>query len=315
MATVFSCPKCRKRCTAFYIGRPDTVWNAEFCCPDCGRPLNDPAPYTGLQEGPDHPKNATEPIQDGGHVESFRHPKNVTKPIQDIDPEFGNMDRGQPFNCHVLYKGLVESPANTNNAINPIQDMDSEFCCKKCDKQFNGPVPYMGHLRSSKHLKNATEPIQGRYEPIRGRSDSIDVSGLMPRRGMPIMCHVCNVPLNSPALLEIHKKGKNHLRKVKNLEMRAQIMAAGDGGASQAGPSFARTETFRATPSASTSGHRSTIGEAAVDLSCSLCGILLFASAQYKAEHMRTFSHLRRATPDTDSVARSVNRLSIDDDQ
>ncbi|XP_070390214.1 zinc finger protein 346-like isoform X2 [Dermacentor albipictus] len=276
MATVFSCPKCRKRCTAFYIGRPDTVWNAEFCCPDCGRPLNDPAPYTGLQEGPDHPKNATEPIQDGGHVESFRHPKNVTK---------------------------------------PIQDMDSEFCCKKCDKQFNGPVPYMGHLRSSKHLKNATEPIQGRYEPIRGRSDSIDVSGLMPRRGMPIMCHVCNVPLNSPALLEIHKKGKNHLRKVKNLEMRAQIMAAGDGGASQAGPSFARTETFRATPSASTSGHRSTIGEAAVDLSCSLCGILLFASAQYKAEHMRTFSHLRRATPDTDSVARSVNRLSIDDDQ
>ncbi|XP_050049478.2 uncharacterized protein [Dermacentor andersoni] len=193
--------------------------------------------------------------------------------------------------------------------------MDSEFCCMQCGKQFNGPVPYMGHLRSPKHLKNATEPIQGRFEPIRGRSDLVDVSGLTPRRGMPIMCHVCNVPVNSPALLEIHKKGKNHLRKVKNLQMRAQIMAAGDGGPSQAGPSFARTETFRATPSASTSGHRSTVDEAAADLSCRRCGIVLFESSLYKAEHMKTFSHMRRATADTDSVSRSVSRLSIDDYQ
>lgn len=112
----------------------------------------------------------------------------------------------------------------------------------------------MRQLQSSKHLENPSEAIQGEY--ARGRSDVVDGSCLMPRRGMPIMCHLSNVPVNSQVLLKIQKKGKNHMRKLNNGELRRRIAAAGDAGPSQAGPSFARTETFLVTPSASTSGIR-----------------------------------------------------------
>ncbi|XP_049526848.1 uncharacterized protein LOC125946810 [Dermacentor silvarum] len=175
--------------------------------------------------------------------------------------------------------------------------MDSEFSCVDCGKKFNGPIPYMGPLRSSKHLEKATQAIQGEY--ARGRSDLVDGSCLVPKRGMPIMCHLCNVPLNSPALLEIHNKGKSHVRKLKNEEFRRQIAAAVDAGPSQAGPSFACTQTSRATPSASTSSSRSTTEQAAPDPSCSLYGIALFMSLKRKALHMSTWDHLINVREDT----------------
>lgn len=178
----------------------------------------------------------------------------------------------------------------------------SGFSCTHCAKEFNGPVPYFAHLQTDKHRKKAAQTqVGGALGPGGDASGAGGIVGsgdgsteLKPRAppmrrktSRPIICRVCNVPVNSKISLEIHNKGKNHQRLLKNEDYRARLEAIGDAAPSQAGTSAGRSGAARTTPSAPTTEKQSTVEPGVVDLSCQRCGIVLFKSIEHKVEHLR----------------------------
>ncbi|XP_054934369.2 uncharacterized protein [Dermacentor andersoni] len=165
----------------------------------------------------------------------------------------------------------------------------SGFSCTHCGKAFNGPVPFFAHLQSDKHRKKAALTQVGSDLSC---GDSTEMTPRAPpmRRKIwkPIICRVCNVPLNSKVSVEIHNKGKNHQRMLRNEDYRGQLVASGNAASSRAGTSSGRSEAARSAPSAPASEKQfTTVEPGVIDLSCERCGIVLFKSIEHKVEHLR----------------------------
>lgn len=204
------------------------------------------------------------------------------------------------------------------------------FSCKECGMKFNGPVPHKMHLQSPGHQRKVAllsdyseepAPIDGGGDvaeiPVPNNSSSNNVNnevgssgsgvavGLRPnpaaatQKGQPpFICEVCNTTMNCEAALLSHKKGKRHLRAVKNLETfgSANLVHA----ATHRDPSSVQPRGEASKRSAPSEEEEGSTG----DLSCESCGVVRFKSADFKMAH---FMNDARHTNQTDGTGEAAN--------
>lgn len=185
------------------------------------------------------------------------------------------------------------------------------FSCKECGMKFNGPVPHKMHLQSPGHQRKVAllsdyggEPpatdggVVAAPTPVPNNNNNNNNNnevgnsgpgvavGLRPnpaaatQKGQPpFICEVCNTTMNCEAALLSHKKGKRHLRAVKNLETFGSanlIHATAHRGSSSLQP---RGEASKRSAPSEDEG-------SADDLSCESCGVARFKSADFKLAHI-----------------------------
>ncbi|KAL3244643.1 hypothetical protein MRX96_018626 [Rhipicephalus microplus] len=212
-----------------------------------------------------------------------------------------------PFECLPVYQLATKDE--------PEPKMESaQFVCRECSMQFSGPVPYWDHLRSPKHKKSVEThrmlvEVAASGSPLNCSPDVISAAGPSAAgqpsphiASMPLVCELCDVTTTCEDDLIAHVKGKKHK---KRLQMKEVLKKLASAEISQL-PLAVTSPPTTSLPSATTppmSPPMSTMSEPqelkeengeVIDLSCRVCGIVLFEHVGYKLEHLETEAHRKK---------------------
>ncbi|KAL1435606.1 hypothetical protein MTO96_010987 [Rhipicephalus appendiculatus] len=154
--------------------------------------------------------------------------------------------------------------------------------------QFSGPMPYMDHLKSARHQKKVaahrllTEmaaggaPVNSSLDIITAASSPVAATQSPQIAPLPFVCKLCD--------------GKKHQRTLQREEVLRQLAAAKVSPLPSAVISLPSATTPPMSPPTSTVSEspqeqQEQNGEV-IDLSCRVCGIVLFENVGYKLEHL-----------------------------
>uniref|UniRef100_A0A131YUW8 Mucin n=1 Tax=Rhipicephalus appendiculatus TaxID=34631 RepID=A0A131YUW8_RHIAP len=186
----------------------------------------------------------------------------------------------------------------------------TQFACRECSMQFSGPMPYMDHLKSARHQKKVaahrllTEmaaggaPVNSSLDIITAASSPVAATQSPQIAPLPFVCKLCDVAMNCEDALIAHNKGKKHQRTLQREEVLRQLAAAKVSPLPSAVISLPSATTPPMSPPTSTVSEspqeqQEQNGEV-IDLSCRVCGIVLFENVGYKLEHLETEAHRKK---------------------
>lgn len=182
------------------------------------------------------------------------------------------------------------------------QMASTHLACLECSMQFSGPMPYMDHLKSARHQKKVAAhrllaettaggaPVNSSLDIITPVSSSVTPSPSLQIAPLPFVCKICDVAMNCEDALVAHNKGKKHQRALQREEILRQLAAAKVSPLPSATPPMS---PLTSTVSEPPKEQQEQNGEV-IDLSCRLCGIVLFENVGYKLEHLETEAHRKK---------------------
>ncbi|KAH6920573.1 hypothetical protein HPB50_028439 [Hyalomma asiaticum] len=194
------------------------------------------------------------------------------------------------------------------------------YACHVCQMEFNGPVTYKGHLESSKHQKKVA--VQKQLETLStggATASSSQHSGTSTgcprtvhslvqcteRYNSPLLqadplrffyCRLCNITATCQEALTAHNQGWKHQRAL-DTSRRLQLRPTREAAQPLPLPKVAARTPPTLQVSQPPQGQlekKSQQKDEVIDLSCRLCGIVLFEDVVSKLEHLETEGHRKK---------------------
>ncbi|XP_037272552.2 uncharacterized protein LOC119164464 isoform X1 [Rhipicephalus microplus] len=200
----------------------------------------------------------------------------------------------------------------------------TQLACRECSMQFSGPAPYMDHLKSARHQKKVAAhrllaeiaaggaPVNSSPDVMTAASPSAARQPSTQTAPMPFVCKLCDVAMNCEDAMIAHTKGKKHQKMLQREELLRQFASTKGSPLPSAVtsplPSAVTSPPPPTSPPPTTtppmSPPTSTMPEPpqekqeqngeVIDLSCRVCGIVLFEHVGYKLEHLETEAHRKK---------------------